>query len=127
MYLEVGPAISSGAYSIYAQAQSAAFGNPDPTMSICSEMSGCVDGTRLDFTGMVPLDGQWHQYYLAWRQGTTNVEMCSMQNDTNPADCVWHQSALPSGTRFDGVALWSGNGVRGDLGANLRFDELIPQ
>lgn len=134
VYVETQPALFNGAFSIYAKARSG-FNNPDPTISICQAGSnGCLDQAGVNVQGItflhaIPLDDTWHQYYFAWQQGSPYVQSCIMEDDIRPADCVWVDTTIMSGTKFDGVAFWSGNSYRSDVApnANLWFDELQAQ
>lgn len=127
MYVESGPGLSAGAFTVYAKAKSGFFANPIPVISVCeAPNSGCLP-ERLDFVGLIPLDNTWHQYYVAWRQGISHVEKCMLQDDTNSDHCTWRDTEIALGTLFDGVALWTTNGFRSDDiggGANLWFDEV---
>jgi len=75
---------------------------------------------------VIPVDDVWHQYYVAWRQGTSQVQSCILQDDTDPAHCVWADTPVALGTQFNTIALWNTNGYRADHGDNLWFDELVP-
>lgn len=125
IYLEQAPAITAGAFTVYARARAGSLANPHPVISLCKESSSCVDGSRIDFFTNVQVDDTWHQYYFAWRQGSTHVESCIVQDSTNPSGCSWTDEGFALGTKFDGVALWSSTGYRADFGGNLWFDELV--
>ena len=124
IYKDGGTALLTGAFTVGARAKQGTFSGPSTRISICQgPLSGCT-GTRIDFTG-VPLDDTWHQYLVMWRQGAT-VETCTIRDSLLAGACTWVASAVPAGSVFDGVALWSGNAFRTDLGSNLWFDELRP-
>ncbi len=127
-YVESDVALSEGAFTIYAKAASG-FIKPGPIIAVCPLQSNCNDGSQgvgISFVNRLPIDGTWHQYYVAWRQGTSTVLACFLQDDTDAQDCTWEYTNQPAGTTFDGVALWSQSGYHEDAGDNLWFDELAP-
>jgi hypothetical protein len=130
MYFQTAPALSNGAYTLYAKAR-LGFNGPIPVITVCdSTYVGCINNPNIagiHFFNAIPLDDTWHQYYIAWRQGATEVQQCVMQDDTNPNDCIWVSTTFALGSTFDGIALWTQVGYRNDLGGNFWFDELVAQ
>lgn len=129
MYIQAGLGTGSGAYTLYVKAR-AGFTSPAPAISICyAGYASCThNGSTygISFLNMIPLDGKWHHYYVAWKQGDPFVQSCFMQDYRHFSDCVWVDTEFPAGTKFDGIALWSTRGWRADVApnANLWFDEL---
>ena len=123
-YKDTGTGGLSGAYSIWGFAEQGFFG-AQGTIGICTNaVSGCSDSnSAIEFSNVVANDAQWHQYYAAWRQGSSAVESCFMTDDTDPADCSWNASQFPLGTEFDAILL-TGFNSRHDLGDSLYFDDL---
>lgn len=89
--------------------------------------SGCVAdtncGTNIAFFNSELKDNVWHQYYIAWRQGESSLEICTMRDDTNPLNCGWSATDKALGAQLDGVLL-SGITLRSDLGDRIWYDEL---
>lgn len=119
----VGNVTESGAFTIYMRARNISSNPPIARVSICVTGSQCVT-SRFDFGKELLVDDTWHQYFIAWRQGTSTVETCFMRDTTDHTSCSWVASPLPTGTTFDAVAVWSTNSMRADLGSTLWFDEL---
>ena len=128
MFRESGVPQSAGAFTIWARARK----NPsdrfiaNANIGLCAGASlGCIGAnTYFIATGVAPTDDMWHQYYVAWRQGTNMVEGCVLQDDTNAGDCVWESSNnFPLGTQFDGIMLQGGLFYR-SVGDEVWFDDL---
>lgn len=132
MYIQTGSGLSSGAYTLYVKAR-AGFNNPFPAITICAAgYNACSDNGStkgISFTNAIPLDNEWHHYYIAWKPGDSFVQSCFMQDYRHFSDCVWVDTDFAVGTTFDGIALWSTNSWRADVApnANLWFDELEAQ
>jgi hypothetical protein len=132
MYAAQSTGLLRGAFTFYTKA-SPGFNNPDPVISVCITGTGCADAssiTRISFSGVVPIDDTWHQYFIAWRQGSSEVQSCILQDDTDATHCSWRTgSGIPNGTTFDSIAFWSGNGYRSDNSpfANIWIDELVQE
>jgi hypothetical protein len=124
MYKDTSTGGLSGAYTVWARGQVKQF-NIDSTIGVClNAASGCGgSGSAIMYGGAVLADNQWHQYYIAWRQGSASIESCLLIDDTNPADCSWIARKFPMGLSFNAVLL-TGFGARPDLGDNVWFDDL---
>lgn len=121
---KLGTALTEGAFTVHAKAKQGSGSAPIPRISICKGPAvGCAS-TRIDFSGL-PLDNTWHEYLVLWRQGAT-VETCTLRDSLDQGACTWVASPVTAGSVFDGIALWSTNSYRPDLGATLSFDELHP-
>lgn len=136
MYKQVGEPRAEGAFVVHAKVRTG-FNRPLAVFTACrSDAVNCLDvsqtfveGVNFFFFSVTPADDDgWHTYYLGWRQGANGVERCILRDNENRADCTWDDlSYYPVGTTFNGVALWSNNGFRSDVGpphANIWFDEL---
>ena len=128
MYKESGVGQDSGAFTIWARARMG-WRKTSINIGLCEgEFSGCGGPTLYWVTNDAgPDDNVWHEYYIAWRQGSTNVETCLLMDDTNAGDCVWKPITdtdnFPPGTQFDGVQLQA-SVLRPDLGDQVWFDDL---
>jgi hypothetical protein len=124
MYKDTGAGGLSGAYSIWGKAH-IGWGQANGTIGVClNAASGCGGSpSAIMLNNILPNDNTWHQYYLAWRQGSANVEYCFMQDDTNASDCSWSATKFPLSTTFDAFML-TGFGSRADLGDSVWFDDL---
>jgi hypothetical protein len=123
MYKESGTPQDQGAFTIWVRER---FGwrVPAANIGLCEgNMLGCSNANLLWFTNVAPPDNTWHEYYVAWRQGSSNVETCLMMDDTTASDCSWGDTNIPAGTQFDGVQLQAGV-IRPDLGDQVWFDDL---
>ncbi|MCC7500788.1 hypothetical protein IT396_03250 [Candidatus Nomurabacteria bacterium] len=118
-----GEVKESGAFTIYMRARNISFDTPIARVSICVTGSQCVT-ERLDFSKELLVDDTWHQYLIAWRQGSATIEACILRDTIDHTNCSWFATPLPTGTTFDSVAVWSTNSIRADLGLTLWFDEL---
>ncbi|MCC7500715.1 DNRLRE domain-containing protein [Candidatus Nomurabacteria bacterium] len=119
---KLGDALDEGAFTVHARAKQGSGSAPVPRISICKGPAvGCA-ATRIDFSGL-PLDDTWHEYLVLWRQGAT-VETCTLRDSLDQDACTWVASPVTAGSVFDGIALWSTNSYRPDLGATLSFDEI---
>jgi hypothetical protein len=122
-HLALPPVLDAGTFTIYGKIRNASV----PLVafiSICSSTTNeCPDGASLNFNRGVADEG-WHQYYVAWRQGSVMIESCFMEDDIEPSHCVWQTSDIPTGAQFNGISLWTQSGYRNDLGTNVWFDEL---
>jgi hypothetical protein len=135
MSVELSSGLAAGAFSVYAKAQRTMGGSSGPSavLSVCAagtnncNSQGGLSIPDISLFGQVPLDGAWHQYYVAWRQGSAHVESCVMRDNVTVSNCTWNDTGLALGTTFDGVALWATGGYRNEQGANLWFDELQAQ
>ncbi len=127
MYLESGVGTGAGAFTLWGRARPAqgshiAQGN----IGLCfARWSECFGPSVYVLTNVLTQDDAWHQYYVAWRQGTSAVETCVLQDDTDPTHCTWVPTTVPLGTLFDGVQLSGSvvNGISG-VGDQVWFDEL---
>lgn len=125
-YLETNPPLSSGAFTFYGKARRGFIG-PIPIIVICNVQSTCLGSTeQIVFLGLIPTDGSWHHYFVAWKQRTSYIESCALTDDTDAAHCSWFDTGIELGTQFDGIRFGSQTGYRNDLGDNLWFDELVP-
>ncbi len=124
---KIGPPQASGAFTVYVRLRAGSFTpffNPTPQVHLCYEPGTCEDGSRSVALQHTLLDDTWHQYLVAWRQGATSVEVCSLLDTTDMSGCVWRETNGPLGAQVNGVVLMSGHGYRPDLGGEFWFDEL---
>ena len=123
MFLESGIGSESGAYTIWARTRIGwRFANVDLGLCVAS-WSHCLGQNAYHFSDFAPADDTWHQYYFAWRQGTTSVEVCKLQDNINSNHCNWVPTTFALGTQFDGVILTAST-YRVDLGAQVWVDDL---
>lgn len=124
IYKESGDGQLSGAFTVYAKAKPGAPSAPDPVIGLCTVSDiGCSDGARADIIGILS-DDTWHHYLVVWRQGTTKLETCLLQDSLDVEACTWVESEFDTETAIDGVAFWSALGFTSEHGGNLWFDEL---
>lgn len=92
------------------------------TFGICND-SGCADNESAGiYTTPSPIfSNDWHYWFLAWREGVSNEEICELTDDSSTSDCSWEDSGLPSGT-FDGIVINQNAGM--SRGGAIYFDEL---
>ena len=123
MYKESGVGQDSGAFTIWARARQAGHYTP-ASVGLCAGVSlGCSGQNAYWFNPFVPQDDTWHEYYVAWRQGSSSIETCVLQDNTTASDCVWNPINFPLGTQFDGILL-AGGVARPDMGDQVWFDDL---
>ena len=123
MYLESGVGTDAGAFTVWGRAR-LGFRAANGNIAICTaKWSNCYASYEYRFNDAIAKDDTWHQYFIAWRQGTTTVEACILQDDTDAAHCVWKDTGFALGTQFDGVQL-SASVARTDLGDQVWFDDL---
>ncbi len=70
-----------------------------------------------------PSDENWHQYYIAWRQGVAALELCVMRDTSDPLTCGWQETEHGLGAAIDGILLY-GTTLRPDLGDRIWYDDL---
>lgn len=125
----LGTPKQSGAFSVYVKLRggsSTPLFNPSPQIHLCLGAGVCEDGKRLVAFEHTVVDNTWYRYVVAWREGVASLELCTLRNSTDMAECVWERKeAWSAGSEVNGIALLSGSGYRLDLGGEFWFDELI--
>ena len=123
MYLESGVGSEAGAFTIWGRSRIGyrfAVGH----IALCTaRWSNCFGPYAYTFYDAVAHDDIWHQYYVAWRQGSSTVEACILQDNLDKSNCAWSDTGYMLGTQIDGVQL-SASVYRSDLGDQVWFDEL---